>query len=687
MSEPKVARSALIISPTPPTPRDYGNRNRVFQTVSFLRQCGFSISFLLYPFDDDWAKSIPPYYSELAAQFEYFSVIPNSRPLHQRAAGDHHAIDEWWDDTIGQELSWLLKRKTFDVLFVNYTFFSKAFTYAPPSALRILDTHDLFSGRRELFASHGVEPEFFYTTGEQEALAFDRADAIIAIKSEEAKLIRGMTGKQVITIPYWDGEPARTPETRQPSPPNFSHDRPLRLGFIGAENSVNVVNMRRFLHRLDRYIQLYDLPVEVVVAGNVCRRLDQDYPFLKKLGRVETLGEFYGQIDAVVAPLEFSTGIKIKVGEALARQLPVLATHNAFCGFRCFHRTQSESSVAALCDSIAAVAYNEIPFAELVMAARRAARSAEKAQEKGFEELRSWMRARGRRILVVADRPFWRRDTFIDELIAQAVEFFSHIGPVVVAVVGCNGVESKKVYADVKYVELQEVEGLSALVANIRAFADISASLLFMAGDGRQAAEKLMESHGIASWSAEIASGRAGRPARLQFAAAEERPCPASPLRYAPIAWNNNRDESLVTIFRPEILDDWQRIVRGHVAEACVAKGLEPVDIVVPPGGELNPDFFRQSVIAPAGRIVLLGADEVSQLFALQAARYQNVRCLVIGERFVYPQAVGPDGVSASITLSVDRFLEGFVSGPGGERPQFRLVGNVARGADEGQAG
>src|ERR1700722_12678791 len=152
-------RSALVLSTTPPIPREYGNRNRVFQTIEFLRSLGFSVSLLLYPFDEDWEAAIPSYYQELTRQFDYFAAIPNRKRLHQQAEHRHHAIDEWWDDTIGDHLAWLFRRKKFDVLFVNYTFLSKAFEFAPPHVARILDTHDLFTERRENFERHGVEPE------------------------------------------------------------------------------------------------------------------------------------------------------------------------------------------------------------------------------------------------------------------------------------------------------------------------------------------------------------------------------------------------------------------------------------------------------------------------------------------------------------------------------------------------
>src|SRR5215813_5675252 len=239
-------RSVLILSTTPPIPRDYGNRNRVFQTLAFFRRLDFSVSFLLYPFDNDWATALPPYYKELVERFDFFVTIPNSRPLHQPARGYHHEIDEWWDDTIGQYLTWLFKRKRFDVFLVNYTFLSKAFEYAPRGTLKILDTHDLFTGRREEFEKHGVPAEFFYTDELQERVGFDRSDLIIAIKQYEKEIIQTMTSKQVECLPYWDDREVDR-RNHVASCEGYDHKRPLRLGFIGAYNSVNIVNMRRFL--------------------------------------------------------------------------------------------------------------------------------------------------------------------------------------------------------------------------------------------------------------------------------------------------------------------------------------------------------------------------------------------------------------------------------------------------------
>jgi hypothetical protein len=48
---------------------------------------------------------------------------------------------------------------------------SKAFEFAPRNTIKVLDTHDLLYGRRELFEKHGVPAEFFYTNQDQEKSA------------------------------------------------------------------------------------------------------------------------------------------------------------------------------------------------------------------------------------------------------------------------------------------------------------------------------------------------------------------------------------------------------------------------------------------------------------------------------------------------------------------------------------
>jgi glycosyl transferase family 1 len=195
---------------------------------------------------------------------------------------------------------------------------------------------------------------------------------------------------------------------------------------------VNIANLRRFLETLVPYVKLYNLPIEILMAGNVCQGTDQSYAFLRKIGFVEDIAEFYNNIDIVIAPLEFSTGIKIKVGEALARGIPVLATRNAFDGFRPYHATQNLPDLSGVCEAIVSAAYGELPLAALVTAAQKAAVAAARTQDKALVIIGDRVVAALRRLLLIVDRPFWGRETFLDEMISQSIEFLSQITPVIV---------------------------------------------------------------------------------------------------------------------------------------------------------------------------------------------------------------------------------------------------------------
>jgi hypothetical protein len=318
----------LVLSPVPTWPVTFGNRNRIVQVNRALQREGAHVALLHYPSDDDWRTRLPrDAMAEMARQWEEVFLCPATRPLHTRPTeGPDHGIDDWWDPAIGHMLDWLLKVGRYDALLVNYTWMSKALEHAPIGVLRILDTHDRFSGRRELLAANGLAPEYFHTTEEQERIALDRADIVWAIKSQEAEFFATQTQRPVRTLLHMEA-PA------PPAPPRAS-DGVLRLGIVGGRNNINASNIRRFLEVADGYMRRTLLPIEIVVGGSVCSLLEELHlPFLRQLGTLETMDTLYDQVDAVLAPLSFSTGLKIKVGEALARGKPLISHVHAFEGY------------------------------------------------------------------------------------------------------------------------------------------------------------------------------------------------------------------------------------------------------------------------------------------------------------------------------------------------------------------
>jgi hypothetical protein len=419
---------ALVLSPSASHPQDYGNRNRVWQITSFLKQSGYAVDFLLYPFEAEWSEGIPAEAEDMRRAWDAFWIVPPSIPLHARAKGDYHQIDEWWDEAIGRFLSWLFARRTYDLFVVNYTFLSKAFTFAPKNTIRVLDTHDLFSGRKEMLAALGVPPEFFYTTPEQEKIAFDRADIVVAIKDSEADRIEAIAETEVVSLPFFpaygkaDGKGSRAKRRR------FAG---LSIGFIGAFNQVNIANFQRFLNEFDRIVRIYCPPLRLLVAGNVCRGLHSTNPAFELLGKVEDIGAFYAEVDIVAAPMMFSTGIKIKVGEALHYGKGVVSTVNGFDGFPATDPMHALSSVAEVCRALIVLAFDRHRCRELVARSRLAGELAQQSTALAFVSLAESIRSRARRSVFIVDEPYWRDGGFRAARLAQWAQLCGFLTPVV----------------------------------------------------------------------------------------------------------------------------------------------------------------------------------------------------------------------------------------------------------------
>lgn len=390
----------LVVSPTPTWPLDHGNRKRIHAVCRALKDRGAVIHFLYYPSEGDWRLQYPKEAErKMRQQWDYYYRITPSVPLHMSAKGDSHTIDEWWDDAIGNELEWLTERNRFDAMIVNYSWLSKALTFAPKGCLRVLDTHDRFSGRGGLLEANGIEKEFFHTSQKEEFRALERADLVWAIKREEEDFFRKLletyeheepAKPKTVPLPEEEEEEddydyAATEvdtllfveeregfEFRLPSKRNGY----LTVGIVGAYNNINLVNTRAFLDAALPVFEKYTAPVRVLIAGSMCRGLqDIRHPFVEQLGRVESLDDFYGRLDIALVPMTFSTGLKIKAGEALGYGVPLIAHEHAFEGYPVRHEMQVMESLEAIAEAVVDAAY-ESSIVEALHAASLASQQA-----------------------------------------------------------------------------------------------------------------------------------------------------------------------------------------------------------------------------------------------------------------------------------------------------------------------
>lgn len=319
----------LVVAPTPTFPPDLGGRRGIVSLHDRLRHYG-RIHFVLYGAEGEWREGFDEVaYDGMRQQWDSFHLIAPTRWLHTDAQGEDHDVDEWWDPAVGDYLTWRFQRSQFHALIVHYTWLSKALTFAPNPVHKVLYTADRFSGRREMFESRGFRREFFHLSKEGEAAAFARADTVIAVKEQEQAYFETLCGRKVITVPHHEPKLGILPS---------KSGKVFRLGMIGGYNTINSENFRAFMRVAAPIFSKTFAPISVVVAGGISDALaDFSSPYVDVVGPVDRLEDFYSSVDAVLIPMEWSSGIKIKYAEGLASGKPVLSTAHAAEGYPAPH--------------------------------------------------------------------------------------------------------------------------------------------------------------------------------------------------------------------------------------------------------------------------------------------------------------------------------------------------------------
>jgi glycosyltransferase involved in cell wall biosynthesis len=424
----------LVLSPTPTHPVDFGNRRRVFQVCRRIKSLGAEIHFVHYPAEADWRHRLPAFDQRaMQAAWDAYYVCPVTRPLHADAVGADHGVDEWWDPSIADFLAWIFSVERFDAFIVNYVWLSKAFDYAPPGTLRILDTHDKLTGRRQLLARHGIAPQFFHLTADEERTGVDRADIVWAIKPQEEEHFRAIAGKPVLTLPH--AEPVRAPA------PGGARTVPavIRFGILGARNSINAANIRAFLRVVDAFIRRTLLPCEIIVAGTICEAFEGErHAGVRFAGRVADIESFYDSIDVALVPMAFSTGLKIRVAEALAQGKPVIAHRHAFEGFvpaHAFHRLPSFEAMLGACREVVA---GPQMIGELAQASLVSAAAADRQVAEALEATWARRQVLPKSFCFVVPLSALARPSLVLDHVVEAAEYVGHQCPVLFFLDGTN---------------------------------------------------------------------------------------------------------------------------------------------------------------------------------------------------------------------------------------------------------
>ena len=215
----------------------------------------------------------------------------------------------------------------------------------------LIDTHDVLYRRAEQFFANGF-PHWLEIDREGEAEVLKKFDAVIAIQDQEANMFREMTDSKipVLTVGHAVDEDA---ESELPDSVNPESELPSKIavGYIGSKNFSNWQAIRDFLNCAWPSVAVkHPEKCELLIAGDICEWFDVDangklmtsaaqadlpenaFDQVRLLGRVDKLSEFYDQIDVVINPVQFGTGLKIKNAESLRFGKLLITTLNGFDG-------------------------------------------------------------------------------------------------------------------------------------------------------------------------------------------------------------------------------------------------------------------------------------------------------------------------------------------------------------------
>lgn len=304
----------MIVSPIVSHPPISGARMRINKLASYLKKLGHHITFIHYNIEGAGKKA----QLLMENSWDKYINIPKTKKF-EKSCNKVYGVDDWYEDKITDIILTECKNKKFDIIITNYVFMTKFLEKIPKEILKIIDTHDILSGRLEMYLKNGIEPGFFYTNQEEEKKGLNRADIVFAIQDIEAKYFSENTTAEVITINHLEDQRFIMKK----------YNKLQKIGFLGANNKFNIKSIEEFIKEFKKY---NELEIKLYIAGNICNALKLADNRVELVGFVENPRDFYEEMDLIINPTIIGTGLKIKSIEALSFGVPIVSTKIGFDG-------------------------------------------------------------------------------------------------------------------------------------------------------------------------------------------------------------------------------------------------------------------------------------------------------------------------------------------------------------------
>jgi glycosyltransferase involved in cell wall biosynthesis len=229
---------------------------------------------------------------------------------------------EAWDAlATPEEIAFISKqfsRSKPDVIIANYACLADVLDALPPNeaVLKVILAHDIRYQRVTEFKKAGIALGGLDWDWEKESVQFRKAQVLLAIQEEDARVIKEMAPlSEVICTPM--SAVCHSYAIKQV---------PGRCLFVGSDANHNVHGLQWFLNQVWPLI-LQSVPDSSLhVCGTVCELIQETFPNVHFLGRIEDLKPEYTAAEVCLVPLLVGSGLKIKLVEALSYNRACVST-------------------------------------------------------------------------------------------------------------------------------------------------------------------------------------------------------------------------------------------------------------------------------------------------------------------------------------------------------------------------
>lgn len=382
-------KRVLIVSGVPSHPPTAGNRERVLQLATVLRELGWRPALLFQDFargDNHamrrfWGEDCFHYLPYRAGQPKFALKrlirrlgLNESRFLKARfdkplTAADPNrvrpGVDALYDPALDAELRRLHARHEFQAVIAQFVIMSRALECFAPPVRRIIDVQEVFAVGREALTANG-ERLWVDLIPAEELRGLARADYLWAAQDQEAELLRRHLGERSLMLGHF----AHCVAAPKPPP------SPGTILFVGAKHRANVEGLEWFGREVYPHMATWLPPERVVVAGNIRDTLGSVLPF-RFLGPVPDLAPLHREARVCISPIIFGTGLKSKNMDAFGASTPVVTTAFGRIGMESADNTAQlvEDSPANFADAIRRLLDDDALCAHMNAAALQFART------------------------------------------------------------------------------------------------------------------------------------------------------------------------------------------------------------------------------------------------------------------------------------------------------------------------